>query len=734
MQTVTEKLDRQAEKQRLGREMEFLQQGSFQYVYREGKIKAINEEEKEEPLEVASAGLSYDVVMLTREREDAPESLFVVFEGDTEVPCLIKHRLYAPENRKLKLVLGISYTKEHSDFQKIDAVGIDLPYAVAKGDRIDALFYLVSSSELKVKLVHKGMSVGECEFTLPESAYVPEEKAPESQKYPDFIEKEFAKANIIGTEQVKEELLKLNEQLKEERLQRNIEGEKHNYNFVLRGNPGTGKNVIAKVIAKILYENGIVKSETLVEADRETLVSDEAGETAKKTESVLAEVIEKHGTLYIDEAFRLYIKGNGKDHGREAIAAISKALEEHSGEFSVIISGAQSKIDEMLEKVNIGFTSKFEYSMDIPDYSSDELMTISELIMQSRSLFMSRAAKRAFADKLEKERSGESFLNVKTVRNILDEAEENKIVRLAELKKKNDYVSPEEFYILDKADFAENETEDKEISLEEKMARLQQMVGLADAKAKIKKIIASTRVVHELIKRGVRNKDEPVIMHMFFSGNEGTGKAAVARLLAGIYKDLEFLSQGQLVECRSEELLKGDVEEASETIRSKFDEAKGGLLFIEDSEPFINAASEEILEIFAENAVEYSADMMIVLSDTLDNLKKLLNEKPVLKKVFANNVNFADYTTAEMVVLAKAFIKAKGYVYDSANDKMLAKLIDKEKSETENFENVKGVRKVVKKLQKAAGARVAQASESDEDSKVSDVRAITGEDILACMM
>lgn len=733
MQTVTEKLDRQAEKQRLKREMEFLQQGSFQYIYREGKIKAIDEAEEKEPLEKASAGLPYDVVLITREKPEASESLFVVLKGNTGVPCLIGHTLYAPENRKLKLVLGASYSADHADFQKIDVVNVNLPYAVSCGEKIEASFYFISSTELKIKLVHNGAEIGEFEVTLPEGIEKKEEERAERSAYPAFIENEFLRANIVGTEQVKDELLKLYEKLKEDRFKTGEEGKAENYNFVLRGNPGTGKCVIARVIAKILYETGIIKSDELIEAKRETLVSDEPGETVKKTEEVLAQVIGKHGTLYIDEAFRLYIKGNGKDHGREAIAVISKALEEHPGEFAVIIAGPQIKMDEMLERVNIGFASRFEFSMDIPDYSDKELLEAAKLLMNSRTLFMSGNAQRAFVNKLDKERVRDTFANITTVKNLLEEAEENKIVRLAEMQKKNKYVGPEEHYILDKEDFAEDEAEEKEISLEEKLSRLQQMVGLASAKQKIKDIIASNRVAHELIKRGVRSKDNPVLMHMVFSGNEGTGKSAVARLLSGIYKDLGFLTKGQLVECRSDELLSGTFTEAAERIREKFDEAAGGVLFIEGADHFKNIENSEILEQFIEDAKSYRSDLVIIVSDTIGKLKEMLKAKPGLKEIFSANVTFDDYTTVDMVILAKAFIRAKGFEYNAENDRLLASLMEKEKSEAEDFGNVKGVRKVVKKLQKAAGARAAQVSESAEDAG-NDVRAITGEDIRACMM
>ena len=153
-----------------------------------------------------------------------------------------------------------------------------------------------------------------------------------------------------------------------------------NIHMCFLGNPGSGKTEVARCIAGILYENGILPTDKLVEVDRSGLVSQYFGATAEKTKNVINKAM--GGVLFIDEAYAL---GNNNDaggitdYGKEAIDTLVKAMEDHRGEFCVILAGYKNEMLKMLS-VNPGFKSRIQFTLDFPNYSRKELQTIAELI------------------------------------------------------------------------------------------------------------------------------------------------------------------------------------------------------------------------------------------------------------------------------------------------------------------------------------------------------------------
>ena len=154
----------------------------------------------------------------------------------------------------------------------------------------------------------------------------------------------------------------------------NIKLDNYNMHMIFTGNPGTGKTTIARIMAKMLYDMGVIKENKLVEVERKDLVSGYVGQTAIKT----SEIIEKAmgGVLFIDEAYSL-----SRDHdsqhgfGDEAIETLIKAMEDRKGEFVVIFAGYKKEMADFIE-ANPGISSRIGYVFDFPDYERDELKQI----------------------------------------------------------------------------------------------------------------------------------------------------------------------------------------------------------------------------------------------------------------------------------------------------------------------------------------------------------------------
>jgi AAA+ superfamily predicted ATPase len=165
--------------------------------------------------------------------------------------------------------------------------------------------------------------------------------------------------------------------------------------MVFRGNPGTGKTTVARIIGKILAEIGALqKRDVFVEADRNKLVSIYLGGTAAQTSDVVKSAL--GGVLFIDEAYALD-NGERYDYGRECVNALVKLMEDHRREFVCIMAGYTKEMDSMLD-MNPGLRERVQFYIDFPDYSASELLEIFAAMCRSEKYRLGAAAKQAAAE------------------------------------------------------------------------------------------------------------------------------------------------------------------------------------------------------------------------------------------------------------------------------------------------------------------------------------------------
>lgn len=146
------------------------------------------------------------------------------------------------------------------------------------------------------------------------------------------------------------------------------------YHLVFTGNPGTGKTTVARLVARLYYQLGILPKGQLVETDRSSLVAGYLGQTAIKTQKVIQEAM--GGVLFIDEAYAL--SGETDDsYGKEAIETILKAMEDHRDELIVVVAGYTELMHKFIDS-NPGLSSRFNKYFEFPDYSENELLKIYE--------------------------------------------------------------------------------------------------------------------------------------------------------------------------------------------------------------------------------------------------------------------------------------------------------------------------------------------------------------------
>ncbi|MFD2115844.1 AAA family ATPase [Paenibacillus yanchengensis] len=200
------------------------------------------------------------------------------------------------------------------------------------------------------------------------------------------------------------------------------------YHMIFKGNPGTGKTTIARIIAKLFQKMGVLSKGHLIEVERADLVGEYIGHTAQKTRDLVKKAM--GGVLFVDEAYSL-ARGGEKDFGKEAIDTLVKAMEDHRSQFILILAGYPAEIEDFLQ-TNPGLPSRFPIQIQFPDYSIDQLMQIGELMLQEREYVLLPATLFKLREQLLQAKMSDifSFSNARYVRNILEKAIRHQAVRL----------------------------------------------------------------------------------------------------------------------------------------------------------------------------------------------------------------------------------------------------------------------------------------------------------------
>ena len=185
------------------------------------------------------------------------------------------------------------------------------------------------------------------------------------------------------------------------------------------GNPGTGKTTVALRMAEILNRLGYVRKGHLVAVTRDDLVGQYIGHTAPKTREALKKAM--GGVLFIDEAYYLYRPENERDYGQEAIEILLQAMENQRDDLVVILAGYKDRMDRFFES-NPGMSSRIAHHIGFPDYSSEELYAIAELMLEKMQYRLSDGARAALAEYIERRKLQPHFANARSIRNALDRA------------------------------------------------------------------------------------------------------------------------------------------------------------------------------------------------------------------------------------------------------------------------------------------------------------------------
>ena len=461
---------------------------------------------------------------------------------------------------------------------------------------------------------------------------------------------------------------------------------KSNLHMIFTGNPGTGKTTIARIMAKMLYDLGLVSENKLVEVERKDLVASYIGQTAPKT----AEVVEKAlgGVLFIDEAYTL-AQGNksGNDFGAEAVATLIKAMEDHKDDLVVIFAGYKDEMKTFLD-INPGIASRIGYTFNFEDYTSDELLEMFFMKMDNMGYSLKENINKDLSKIFEYFIKRKNFGNGRFVDKLIQE-----VVMKHALRETTDIreITIEDIPTIEDLNNVNYTNYDANQMLEK-------LVGLQELKKKIKEF---ENYIKFLKKAEEQNLSIPIQnLHMIFTGNPGTGKTTVARIIAKILFDLGIIHENKLVEVERKDLIAGYVGQTAIKTSEVIEKAMGGVLFIDEAYTLAqgnksgNDFGAEAVATLIKAMEDHKDNLIVIFAGYKEEMGEFLNINPGISSRIGYIFDFPDYTDAEYCEIYYRKLTALGLNIEESAKKDVKKVM-KYFCNVENNGNGRFVDKVV---------------------------------------
>lgn len=268
----------------------------------------------------------------------------------------------------------------------------------------------------------------------------------------------------------------------------------------------------------------------------------------------------------------------------------------------------------------------------------------------------------------------------------------------------------------------------EKISLEEALKRLSDLEGLDRVKGRVRDWIDQIKVFRMRKARGMSVPD--MSYHMVFTGNPGTGKTTVARLMAQIYCALGILSEGQLVEVDRAGLVAGYVGQTAAKTKDVIKKAYGGVLFIDEAYTLANGGSndfgQEAVDTLLKEMEDKRDNLVVIVAGYDAPMEKFIASNPGLRSRFKNFIQFTDYTGVELYNIFSGMCASNQYMLDAEARRIVSKYFDDlYKNRDKNFGNGRDVRNLFENAVTMQSRRVAALS-SPSDAEMST---ITAEDL-----
>ena len=268
-------------------------------------------------------------------------------------------------------------------------------------------------------------------------------------------------------------------------------------------------------------------------------------------------------------------------------------------------------------------------------------------------------------------------------------------------------------------------------NIEDLKAELNELIGLEGIKKEVSNLINMVSI-HKLRKEhGLKSVD--MSLHMVFSGNPGTGKTTIARMMGRIYHSLDILSKGHLVEVDRSGFVAGYVGQTATKTAKVIESALGGVLFIDEAYALAskseNDFGQEAIDTLLKAMEDHREDLVVIVAGYDGLMDTFIHSNPGLESRFNRYMHFDDYTVDEMLAILDLQLKKGQYTLEEGAKAAAKDYIQASNTSSIAFGNARGIRNIFEKLM------VEQANRLSADSEITkeELMTITEADVLAAM-